>query len=393
MLMPEVAKEPVVSWQFLDIRSGHPMPALHGRTRSELFWARNGIFQALGALKTKQHAHILVPAYICSSAVDPIIAYGADVEFYRVDSDCKADLTDIESRIRPETVALLIVHYFGAPQSIPALRALCDRHGLWLLEDCAHVLVGAYEGAPLGSFGDVSVFSWRKFLPTYDGATLFINRPFDEVRVSVRRESLLLSLQVLLNLLERWAERPGYRVRRLWRCLFNMLHRAREAIRKRPNEGAVPSSVDSNAGHFDAEMADLPMTRFSRAILRHSDVAAVSAARRSNYDYLHRALISIANVEPLWNSLPSGVTPWIFPLRVDQGAQGLAALRSAGIPAVSWSGVCPRTLLRQQFPEADRLYDHLLFLPLHQDLQRHDLDVMVCTIRSILGAPTRPDKC
>jgi hypothetical protein len=46
-----------------------------------------------------------------------------------------------------------------------------------LIEDCAHVLCGESEGEPIGTIGDAAVFSWRKFLPLYDGADLVLNRP------------------------------------------------------------------------------------------------------------------------------------------------------------------------------------------------------------------------
>jgi len=116
---------------------------------------------------------VLVPAYICASAVEPIEAFGAKVVFYEVGRDCLPDVSDLEAKIDDRTRAVLAVHYFGFPCGIRQIRKICDRHGLSLIEDCAHVLRGEDGGQPLGTFGEASVFSWRKFLPLYDGGELF----------------------------------------------------------------------------------------------------------------------------------------------------------------------------------------------------------------------------
>ena len=67
-----------------------------------------------------------------------------------------------------------MVHYFGFPQDMAAIAELCREQRLYLIEDCAHVF-GAQPALELGKHGDVSVFSWRKFLPLFDGCDLLIN--------------------------------------------------------------------------------------------------------------------------------------------------------------------------------------------------------------------------
>src|SRR5437879_7768032 len=92
---------------------------------------------------------VLAPSYICRAAIDPLIAYGLNVDFYPIRRDCSIDLADLRNRISPTTQAVMIVHYFGFPQPLGELRKLCDRYGLLLIEDCAHVLSGEVEGTPL----------------------------------------------------------------------------------------------------------------------------------------------------------------------------------------------------------------------------------------------------
>ena len=71
----------------------------------------------------------------------------------------------------------MAVHYFGFPQQLRETRAICDRHALQLIEDCAHILPGIADGQAVGTYGDACVFSWRKLLPINDGATLYLKNP------------------------------------------------------------------------------------------------------------------------------------------------------------------------------------------------------------------------
>src|SRR5262249_31065683 len=147
-------------------------------------------------------SRVLIPSYICRAAVDPFLAYGMDIDFYSIKMDCAVDLDDIQNRITPKTKAILAAHYFGFPQQIGRIRDICDRHQIALIEDCAHVLCGEIDGKPIGSFGDASIFSWRKFLPVYDGGELVMNRPPQIRRIDTAKETPLFTLRVALNVLE-----------------------------------------------------------------------------------------------------------------------------------------------------------------------------------------------
>jgi dTDP-4-amino-4,6-dideoxygalactose transaminase len=64
-----------------------------------------------------------------------------------------------EQAITPRTRAVLAVAYGGHPGEIEAVRALCDRHGLVLLEDAAHAAGTRLNGRHLGTFGSAGAFS------------------------------------------------------------------------------------------------------------------------------------------------------------------------------------------------------------------------------------------
>jgi dTDP-4-amino-4,6-dideoxygalactose transaminase len=74
--------------------------------------------------------------------------------------DWSIDPDDIEARITPKTKAVMIVHYAGFACDMERIVDLCKRRGLLLIEDCAHTPGADFNGQPLGTFGDVSAFSF-----------------------------------------------------------------------------------------------------------------------------------------------------------------------------------------------------------------------------------------
>ena len=154
-----IPKEPRFSLSRMTFRSGSRR--VSSASTFNCFWARNAIFHGLRALGIRSGQKILVPAYICKSAVEPIEQFGADVVFYEIRRDCTPDWPDLESKLHGNVGGLMAVHYFGFPCDIPRFRALCDRHDLFLIEDCAHVLEGLASQHRFGEVGDFSVFSSR----------------------------------------------------------------------------------------------------------------------------------------------------------------------------------------------------------------------------------------
>ena len=167
------------------------------------FWARNALYHGLRSLTIQPGDEVLVPAFHCTTVVEPVIQSGAKVVYYNVQRDCSLDLAELQSKINDKTKALLTIHFFGKPQPMKNLRRLCRDSGLYLIEDCAHILVSGYPREGLGTHGDFSIFSLRKFFPIYDGGQLIINNPELPAHISWERESLLLTAKVLKNEVEK----------------------------------------------------------------------------------------------------------------------------------------------------------------------------------------------
>src|SRR6267378_1678894 len=117
-----VARDQFLSWNMLSARQSDWTESTSAAARYSFFQARNAIYHSLGLLGIEPGARVLAPSYICRAAIDPLIAYGVNVDFYAVKRDCSIDVRDLVARITPRTEAVIIVHYFGFPQPINQLR-------------------------------------------------------------------------------------------------------------------------------------------------------------------------------------------------------------------------------------------------------------------------------
>jgi dTDP-4-amino-4,6-dideoxygalactose transaminase len=79
--------------------------------------------------------------------------------------DCTADsweidASKIEEKITSKTKAIIGVHLYGQPFDIDAVKAICDKHNLFLVEDAAQAQGARYKGKTVGGFGEMACFSF-----------------------------------------------------------------------------------------------------------------------------------------------------------------------------------------------------------------------------------------
>lgn len=382
-----IPKDPKLAWTMLYAkRPGTPEHALLAiKDMACFFWARNAIYHGLKALEITPGANILVPSYICAAAVEPILIYGANVRFYDIAPDGAPNFDDLLAKIDPHTRAILAVHYFGFPQPMQALKKLCATANLYLIEDCAHVLQGESDGVALGSWGDISIYSWRKFLPIYDGGQLVINNPQLHVTIPWQTEPLLLRLKVAKALFDRLLEDSTHPLTKTVSGLLYFPQAImRSVVSSMGKQRTAVVSTDSTSLDFDLSLVNVPMTSLSKRLLRCADVPAIVQHRRHNYSYLLNAIRAFSEVTPFFPDLPPGVCPLAFPLLVHERCNLHLDLRARGIPAVTWGGVIHPAFPPGEFPMAHHLYHHLLSLPVHQSLSSGDLQTMVAVLAEAL---------
>ena len=100
---------------------------------------------------------------------------GATIVFADIDPETMTlDPADVERKITDKTKAIVVVHLFGVPSKIDEIMAVAEKHNLKVLEDASHAHGATYHGKPIGSFGDVSIFSLQgnKLCPSGEGGIL-----------------------------------------------------------------------------------------------------------------------------------------------------------------------------------------------------------------------------
>jgi dTDP-4-amino-4,6-dideoxygalactose transaminase len=119
-------------------------------------------------------------------------------------------------------------------------------------------------------------------------------------------------------------------------------------------------------------------------MLRSFDTKHIIARRRENYNTLLAQLSQCTTVEPLFKRLPEGVCPLSFPIVIENRDQMRLKLSERGIEAGAWWKGYHRNLPWNDFPEACFLKDHVLTLPVHQDLDARAVDYIVKTVGEVL---------
>ena len=132
----------------------------------------------LGERAIQKGDEVIAVAAGFPTTVNPIVQYGAIPVF--VDVDLKTHNIDanlIEAAISPKTKAIMLAHCLGNPFDLAKVKAICEKHNLWLIEDCCDALGAKFDGKMVGTWGDIATLS---FYPAHhitmgEGGAVFTN--------------------------------------------------------------------------------------------------------------------------------------------------------------------------------------------------------------------------
>ncbi len=115
----------------------------------------------LGARRLRPGDEVITCATGFPTTVNPILQNALVPVFVDVDLPTgNADPNRIEAAIGPKTRAIFLAHTLGNPFDLDAVRALADRHDLFVIEDCCDALGAEWNGRRVGSFGDLATLSF-----------------------------------------------------------------------------------------------------------------------------------------------------------------------------------------------------------------------------------------
>lgn len=123
---------------------------------------------AMLALGVGSGDEVIVPANTYIATAWGVTYTGATPVF----ADCTADTWELdpaglEALITPRTKGIIGVHLYGQPFDYTGVKAIADRHGLFIVEDCAQAHNATFEGRKVGTLGELGCFSF------YPGKNLY----------------------------------------------------------------------------------------------------------------------------------------------------------------------------------------------------------------------------
>ena len=125
--------------------------------------ATSGLHAMVAATRVGPGDEVIVPPYTMSASATAVLFTGAVPIFADIDDEIFClDPAAVERTITPRTRGIMAVNLYGHPARLRELKALADRHGLFLLEDNAQSPLASIDGQYAGTFGVASVFSLNR---------------------------------------------------------------------------------------------------------------------------------------------------------------------------------------------------------------------------------------
>jgi 8-amino-3,8-dideoxy-alpha-D-manno-octulosonate transaminase len=132
---------------------------------------------AMAALGIGPGDEVILPAWTWHSCYSAIVLAGALPVFAEIDESFNIDPSDIEHRITPHTKVILAAHLQGNPCDMDRILPIARKHGIRVLEDCAQSVGASHKARPVGSIGDIGIYSLQlnKTITAGEGGAVVTN--------------------------------------------------------------------------------------------------------------------------------------------------------------------------------------------------------------------------
>lgn len=181
---------------------------------------------ALLAVGIKPGDEVIVPSFTYIASVNAISYVGAKPVFVdSLESTWQIDPDDVDRKITTKTKAIMVVHLYGQAADMPKIMSIASKHKLKVIEDAAEAFGSQINGKHVGTFGDVSTFSFfgNKTITTGEGG--MVVTADSAIDAKVRK----LKGQGLEGSREYWHDEIGYNYRMTNICAAIGLAQLKEA--------------------------------------------------------------------------------------------------------------------------------------------------------------------
>ncbi|HEY8298768.1 MAG TPA: DegT/DnrJ/EryC1/StrS family aminotransferase [Candidatus Baltobacteraceae bacterium] len=299
---------------------------------------------------------VITPSFNNIADFQAILAVGAQPVFCDIDDATLCiDLDKAEALITPKTKAIIVMDYDCVLCDHDRVAQIAEKHGLRIIHDAAHSLGSEYKGRKVGSFSDMTMFSFDpvKTVTCIDGGALVVRDKADFQRL---REMRLVGMGQPAEVM--------YQNQRAW--TYDVKHLG-----------------------FRYHMANLH-ARIGLAQL--SKIDAISRSRRAASLFYNERFSGIPGVRVPKTTF-EGITPFLYYIRVPAAERdGLRAyLKERDIDTgIHWQPGHWFTLFSQcrrgDLSVTDRVGNEILSLPLHSMMEQSDLEQIASTVAAYFAA-------
>lgn len=124
---------------------------------------RSSLLAILKSLDLEPESEILLQAFTCNAAANPILWSGFKPVYVDCDENTfNIDMEDLKRKMTPQSRVLMVQHTFGLPANMDKILEIAQENNLILIEDCAHSLGAEYKGEKVGTFSKAAFFSFSR---------------------------------------------------------------------------------------------------------------------------------------------------------------------------------------------------------------------------------------
>lgn len=308
---------------------------------------------ALDSVGITEGDEVIIPSFTFVATAQAVEMCGGKVIFCDVDPKTfLMDMEDVKKKITDKTKAIIPVHYAGRPCDMDTLMEIHRNTGIRIIEDAAHAFGSEYKGKKIGSFGDITCFSFDsiKVITCGDGGAIVTN---DNELDDLAKKKRLLGIDRKTMVEKDWKKRswvydvttPGYRY---------------------------------HLGNINAAIGLAQIRKVDDFIKRRREICYL-------YD---KELEGVKGIV----CMPSGydtITPFMYVIRVKDGERN--ALKDFLMEHDIESGIsyipCHHFSLFQEsekLPVTDEIYEEILCLPIHCELSNNDVREVCSVIKQFM---------
>ena len=376
-------KRPILSWSSFGSVEKPRMASIES-VKNVAFTTsgRAAIYQALLQLELPPGSTVLAPSYHCPTMIAPIFLANLNVAYFAINDRGLPNLSSINEDTIKLSKAMLVSHYFGFANSLQEVRSWCDTKNIALIEDCAHCYFGNAGERSVGAWGDYSTASLSKFFPVLEGGLLASERR-NISNLQLIPASLKNEIKGCLDIIEISSRHNGIAG---FNIIINSISKIKIFLK---NIYLIKNSLDTESNlveYCDMKRINKKPLWSTHFIKEKINKNKIIRTRQGNYFLYNRYFSSIKGARPLFNinlSHISIISPYVFPLWVDDAERIYRSLKEKNLPVFRWDKTWPDTPTIQN--DYGQLWScHVLQLLCHQDLDESEIDYIAKSIIQLL---------